>query len=643
MKLNYVILLSLLVLSGAFAQSYRTCKADRNFVKPDYGRALKQYKKLYKKNNTNELRLKVAECYRMLDSLEQAADWYKLAVNSGRVEAQYVYNYGQVLRMLGRYSDAKVQFERYNVLEPGKNGEILALSCDLVDKFKKDSARYSITPVSFNSESDDFSALQYEDGLIYASSRYDKKKDLYDWYSKPSYYDLYFAKSQSSPTDSAGNNAVALKGRINSYFHEGPGALTDSASTMYFTSSRRSAGTKRVDKKGFLHFQIYSARKSRKGKWKHIKCFPHNSRHYSLGHPTISADGSRMIFTSNLAGGYGGFDLYICYREENKWGKPINLGSKVNSPGNEMFPRFGPDNKLYFASDGQMGLGGFDLYVSTETQEGWGSVTNLGYPINTRFDDFSLELTSGNTGYFSSNRKGGKGMDDIYYVTVSAGKEEKEKTFAQADTGMILLVGNIVNPMNDKAEGGVDVTLVDKLTNTSEKTKTDADGYFSFEVAPESIYELKMFKDSLSNKNLDFNTLGVDGGDTITFSDIIIEGILLKDIYYGYNEYKILPTAYPILDSIVAMMKEKPEVTVDIGGHTDCRGSFAYNLELSWKRANAAQEYLVSKGISANRITLSAFGEQHILNKCRDGVQCTEEQHRVNRRTVLKILKPVGF
>jgi outer membrane protein OmpA-like peptidoglycan-associated protein len=636
-------LIMLTIVSGLFAQSYKTCKADRNFLKPDYEKALNQYKNLYKKNNTNELRVKIAESYRMLDSLEQAADWYKLAVNSGDVEAQYVYNYGQVLRVLEQYSDAKVQYQRYNVLQPGRNGEVLALSCDLVDKFKRDSARYTIIPVSFNSESDDFSSLQFRDGIIFASTRYNKKKDMYDWYTKPAYFDLYFAQNQTSPSDSATAEPVPLKGKVNSWFHEGPAALADS-STMYFTSSRRSGGSKRVDKNGYLHFQIYSAQQSKKGKWKKMKCFTHNDKHYSVGHPALSADGSRMIFTSDLAGGYGGFDLYVAYKEDKKWGKPVNLGSTVNSAGNEMFPRFGLDNKLYFASDGQMGLGGFDVYVSTETQEGWGSVTNLGYPLNTSLDDFGLEFASPTTGFISSNRKGGKGMDDIYFVTIGPTKREvKERSFTQTDTSMILLIGNIVNPMTDKAEGGVEVTLVDKLTNMTEQVKTDADGYFAFEVEPESIYELKLFKDSLSNKNLDFNTLGVSPGDTITFSDISIEGILLKDIYYGYNEYKILPTAYPIMDSIITVMKEKPDITVDIGGYTDSRGSFAYNLELSYKRAYAAQEYLVSKGIAANRISITSYGEQFLLNKCVDGVKCSEEEHRVNRRTVFKISKPVGL
>jgi outer membrane protein OmpA-like peptidoglycan-associated protein len=351
-----------------------------------------------------------------------------------------------------------------------------------------------------------------------------------------------------------------------------------------------------------------------------------------------------------MPGGYGKSDIYFSVFSNSQWSKPFNLGPKINTEGNEFFPFISNDGIVYFASDGHGGLGGLDIYFSVPERGVFNSIENMGYPVNSSRDDFGLVLDStGVKGYFTSNRVGGKGNDDLYFLKIKRVPVIIRGVIKDRDTRDVLSDAK-VDVVNEN--GQVIATSITRI-----------DGQFEFEVNKGQQYIIKVNKEFYFENEKPVATASLRPNDEV-FSEIFLEQkidesategpppinmeeengealqvIELEYINYDLDKSDVRPDAAATLDKLIALMKEYPDLEIRVESHTDSRGSDEYNLLLSKKRAKAAFDYLVSKGIDPNRMLYHGYGETRLLNNCTNGVNCTEEQHEVNRRSIVKVVR----
>ncbi|MCC7222640.1 MAG: OmpA family protein [Chitinophagales bacterium] len=384
--------------------------ANAHFDNYNYTQAIATYRDILLLDNLLEAKIKLAECYRLTADFAQAEYWYK-QIMPLVADPVYKLRYGQVLQSTGRYAEARVLFAEYARLDPW--GEQLVRGCDLaMGTLSQPNADHQIVPLMINTAGSDFGAIRYANGIIFCSDR----RNTPDQAGAASlnlggnYLDLYY----SARLFEGYEEPQKLKGKINSAYNDGPANASPDGTILYFT---RNVNYKKEG--GGIKLGIFESRSQADGKWGDGTAFQHNNTAYSLAHPTLSADGQNLYFVSDMPGGFGGTDLYICTKIDTFWSQPINLGATVNTPGNEMFPFLHPDGTLYFASDGLPGLGGLDIFQTQRTAGKWAMPRNMGSPINSFRDDFGLTLTDTKAdGYFASNRSGGFGSDDLYYLRI---------------------------------------------------------------------------------------------------------------------------------------------------------------------------------------------------------------------------------
>lgn len=399
-------------------------RADRLYYQFSYAGAINLYKAVLSENPTlpnPRVELQIAECYRKLNQPAQAADWYKkLTGNDTLFGAEQSLRYAQVLKGSGQYADAKIWYKRYQQLsgDGGNQANIHLSALANLDVYFKDSAAYAIHPVNFNSELSDFSPMFYEDGLVFVSARQTAEvrlvENVFNWDKQP-YLDLFYVGP-----DSAGlmGKPIPWNDKLNTQYHEGPLAFFDDGQRVLFTRNNFYQGRFRKSSDNINKLKLYSALKNG-DTWTQLTSLPFNSDEYSVGHPTFLADGKTMIFVSDMPGTEGGTDLWKSVWNGQDWSTPENLGKTLNTPGNEMFPFFHADGTLYFASDGLGGLGGLDIYKSEWEEGTFGTPKNMGYPVNTHFDDFGIIMDgTGIQGYFSSNRDSLED-DNIFQITIT--------------------------------------------------------------------------------------------------------------------------------------------------------------------------------------------------------------------------------
>ena len=365
-----------------------------------------------------------------------------------------------------------------------------------------------------------------------------------------------------------------------------------------------------------------------------------NKEEYSVGHPAISPDGDILYFVSDMPGGVGETDIYYCVKNvDGTWETPQNAGTTINTSGKEMFPVIEKNGDLYFSSNGHPGMGGLDMFRSTGSKETWSEPENLKHPFNSPKDDFAILFTEeGKTGFFTSNRDGGEGADDIYSfkytpppvptkltLQVTTWEKMENDTLAILTDEVNILYCESSNPKNKR-----------KLTNMG-------DGKYEVVISCDSKYEVS----AISNKFFAVPAQTIEThcetfNDTVfvkfVFERIVLnKEIVIENIYYDYNKANIKPEAAIELGKVISLLKENPAIIIELGSHTDSRGSDSYNLDLSQRRADAAVKYIVENGISQERITAKGYGETKLLNRCSNGVRCSEQEHQKNRRTEFKI------
>lgn len=883
------VLLLLLFVNVSFAQLKRANKYYDNY---EYVKAIQLYKKAVKKSDNKEALEKIANSYRLTKNYKESEKYYAQLVKLSNVAPINNFYYGMVLKNNGKIDEAKEQFKIYaNSAPSDKKAEMSVKSCDDIKIWISRTQQFEVNKIdNLNSVHSDFCPVMYKNELVFVSERtMDMVNYTTNAWNKQPFLNVYSSSIASSADGKVKftKKVKTFSWHINTNYHDGPVCFNAEQNVMYLTRVNYVLNKK---DKNFVNLpKLYISKLNGKS-WGKAEPFQYNSDSYAVAHPSISADGQSLYFASDMPGGFGGTDIYVCKKEGDGWGKPQNLGDMVNTPGSEVFPYIRKDGMLYYSSDGHSSFGGLDIFSTSKVDGKYTEARNLGLPLNSATDDFGIVFNDDFTkGYFSSDRAGGEGSDDIYsfvalnkFLTV-AGKillsknladpaknaevmlltedgkvinvattdntgffkfdkldpdkkymvkldetdpqfKDKSKYYLTDEKDKIIRVtvindkggkfifqnlpsdpnglpelgasddvtiaGNllygenpskpmsntVVNLVNDKGEvvqtattnafgafvftdlpadenfivkvdesdtqlapntkiiitnksgkemqttksgdtgnfkfsflaadkaslklmtvedselrfdlkGGLitenklpipstTVNIVDEKGKVVATTKTDANGIFQFEnlLADKNILfalddkdeKLKSFnKIFLTNSKgviikefarangvfvftilqADQNKLGVLYVDDPWLKVLQLKNQVKKDsltivenVYYNYGEAKILPEAAKTLDKVINIMKNDPSLVIDLSAHTDSRSTQEFNLKLSEQRAKAAVDYIIKGGITKDRISGKGYGESRLINKCADGVECTEEEHAKNRRTEFKIL-----
>lgn len=729
--------------------------ADRLYDELAYFKAVELYEDLAKRSKATSYQIRrTAECYRELDNFKNAETWYEKLVASPDVTADDYYHYAQTLKSNEKYREANVQMEKF--LEKSSDNTIAIAHSenkDYENELKVHADRYEIAPLKeANTEDSDFGTNYFtvdgEDAVVFASSRRNmnalNKKSQWD---DSHFLDLYVVKLDKEGQGVSNDN---FSKDVRSKYHEGPASFSNNGTKIYLTRSNFLDKKKGLDQKRHNNLKLYLA-EFKDGKWSELEEFKYNHNDYSVGHATVTEDGNTMYFVSDMPTPRGGnanknrgeTDIWKSVKKsDGQWGIPENVKS-VNTEGKEMFPFIGKTGILYFASNGHVGLGGLDMYRAEPDGDSFGKPLNMGYPLNTNYDDFAFVVNEEEeVGYVSSNREinEAKGGDDIYKVNILYPFGPK----------MYTISGKAIDVATGEILAGVEINIVDVVTGEIVgKGTTDENGKYSLDGIPEGQYKIVGEKDDYSTVDppLTINTDDIKGR-VVTDMDVkmkkndcgllgivsdaesgaIIEGVKviltnkatgekvevftdaegnfkdpltgipcpggtidyrfhlekegyypkeinfkyvitksgivnlneflkvnlipntktvevseicgLDDILFDFNKYRIRKDAAVILDKLVQCLKENPGMRVEIGAHTDCRGSSSYNRRLSSKRAKASMRYVISKGISKDRIFGRGYGEDQLkVEDCSTCYKCSEETHQENRRTEFKTVQ----
>lgn len=627
------------------------------FQEKNYTLAIPQLKNEYKEQQVPLLRgekaFYVAECYRLSGNTKDAEGWYAEAIKQG-YDAIATYNYALTLKANEKYKQAIEQFTNYARLEPFSKEKAFdqIKACNLAMRWEKERTNLDLKNLTnINTSASEYAPVVLPNGdLVFTSDRLDATgSDTYGWTGEK-FSDLYLTKKQSGGTYSG---VVAFASELNSGFNEGTPTFNKDATEVYFTRCG-SQGKGAND-----YCAIYVSRQQSLGGWSEPeKLFLFENDTFNIGHPFLSRDGKYLLFAAEAPGGYGGKDLYITYLQAGAWTAPKSLGKEINTDGNEVFPFVDETGTLYFSSDGHDGLGGLDIFAAPANGGVWSKPENLKIPINSGADDYGLWLTKAKpknandpvrmSGFFSSNRPGGAGKDDIY-------------AFQLSNENLYVLEGVILEKIfadpKDPNSKVIDFQPVDAANITLKKygpgfpvianLKSDKFGRFGHDLEKESEYYVSGEKEGFLKQSSKASTKGLRDLNNITIAvkvRIIVERIFenvdikIENIYYDYDSTALRPDSYPALDTLYALFAENPTIVVEIGSHTDSRGKNEYNLTLSQGRAASVVKYLVNKGIPLERLKAVGYGETMPVNKCVDGVECTEAEHQLNRRTTFKIL-----
>ena len=621
--------------------------ADKQYELFNYVKAVDLYEQAYKKKESLHAAERLAESYANMNNYIQAESWYAIASKMSGSKPENILGYAKALQNNSKYSAAKVQYQTYIDLKKDvteRQQEVWLASCDSAIKWMKIPKQVElINQKALNSIQSDWGAVAYQGGVVFTSDRTNTgleskegtpflkfdganvpDKKVYGWTGN-GYLKLYL---KSSLTDSLKLFPI----KTGTKYHVGSASFTPDGKTMYFTMTPIPDDLEKVkNKPSTVNVEIYSSTKDAGGNWGEPVPFKYNDvNKFSVGDPFITTDGNSLYFASNMPGGVGGTDIYVCLKTDaGDWGKPVNL-KEVNTPGNDRSPFFDEKDNFYFSSDGRVGMGGLDVFRALRVGGNIGTIENLGYPFNSPQDDFSFYMGDKGLIYLSSNRNNGLGSDDIYTI----------------DQKMIIafkLEGQVFDQKTKEPIAGAMVTLA-KVNGGSLKAETDENGAYKFNLSKETEYNVSADKTAYRSDSENIATIGLTSSQVLV-QNLFLEpieinkAIRIENIYYDFDKWNIRSDAAAELDKLVKIMNENPTIWIELGSHTDSRGKDAYNLTLSQKRAESAVAYIISRGISKNRIEAKGYGETQLLNKCANNVECSEADHQLNRRTEFKIVK----
>jgi outer membrane protein OmpA-like peptidoglycan-associated protein/tetratricopeptide (TPR) repeat protein len=642
MKIKMLVFLFLTTFATKnFAQERALQKANTAYENYAYIDALKIYESVAAKGYKSvEMFQNMGNAYYFNGNYEKAALWYEEMFSMNvKVESEYYYRYAQTLKSIGNNEKAdKILSQFYQILNKKKKIKSTNKGNDYLKTIQNNSGRFTVENADFNSKYSDFGTTFLGNKLVFTSSR----DSLSFFELTHNWTNQYFTNIYLASFDSIGKFSKLEKWdkNINSKFNESSPIFTKDGSTLYFTRNNYLKGKRNKSSDKATLLKLYKA--NLKGNiWTNVKELPFNDNEYSVAHPALSPDGKTLYFASNMPGTLGQSDLFrVTINVDGTYGKPENLGSKINTSERETFPFISDENELYFASDGHSGLGGLDIFVSKINDDG--SIEepiNIGAPANSPQDDFAFWMdVKTRKGYFSSNRPGGKGFDDIYKFT-----ETRKLNCEQ------LVTGKITDDESKMAISNATVVLLDEQFHEIQKQYSDENGLYSFKVKCGLTYYIRIIKQEFDiqeqkievENNIDHTTFSIKMIKTIKkigIGDDLAKVFGIKTIYFDLDKFDIRPEAAFELEKIVAVLKANPTMKVAIKSHTDSRQSFEYNLILSDKRAKSTANWIISNGIDAMRLSSKGYGESQLINSCSDGIQCTEEEHQANRRSEFVVI-----
>lgn len=641
------------------AQSRRVIAADQAFNSYQYNLAASRYKKAYSKTRNradkDRISFKLGESYRMMNNTRRAEMAYRRIAKSAYARNNpIVYlHFANMLRANEKYKDAAEYYTLYAENVPddplGRNG---VESIELIEEWVKNPTKYEVTNVKkINSKSDDFAPTysdKFYNALLFTSTREGSTgKGLDDWTGQ-NYSDL-FQSRQDRKGEWSEPVLADTEGKLNTSANEGAPAFNDIFSTLYYTRCGNAEDTS-------ANCQIMSIKRSGRG-WGEVKLVKlGNDSTVTNGHPAISKDELTLIFSSDRKNGQGGKDLWIATREStaDEFKKPLNLGSVVNTPGDEQFPFLRNDTTLYFASNGHPGMGGLDIFKTTLRDKVWTKPVNLEVPVNSSGDDFAMIFQPDtDEGFFTSNRRGGRGGDDIYHfinpplIFTLQGTIKDDRTLQFVPLATVRLTGS-------------DGSSVD--------VKTDPKGFYSYsksQIKPNTTYDISVLKDNYFNKKAKETTVGVEKNKDFVV-DFLLEPIpekpvVLPDILYDLAKWDLKPQYQDSLQGLIKTLLENETVVVELAAHTDARDTEERNDILSQRRAESVVDYLIQRGIDPARLVAKGYGERvpriMAVDKVKDGflfkagtrltetfidsLKTTAEKeaaHALNRRTEFRVL-----
>ena len=596
-RIRLFLIAMLLFATAVNAQTNKFKRAEALYQAGGYNEAIDIYKdELDKIKDKQELAMcffKIGNCYRHIGNSRQAEGFYQKAIARECQNPKVYLYYADMLRMGEKYDQAIEQYQKYKSLVPGdKLADVGIQSCDLAKQWTETPSGYEITNMrglntKFNEYSPVFASADYTTMLL-TSSREGTAGNKKSAVTGEYFSDLFITERNAQGTWS---KPQSVSDNINTIHEEGSATLSADFNTMYFSRCM-------VSKRGKQGCQLYMAKRAEQG-WLMPEAI--NVAHDSVivAHPSLSDDGLTLYFVSDMVGGYGGLDIWKLTRASasDNFGEPVNLGPSINTSANEMFPFAHPDGSLYFASNGHPGMGGLDLFKAMPAGSEW-SVENMRYPMNSPSDDFGIVFERDReAGYFSSRRAKGRGGDDIYMFYLPplifnmTGKITDDKTHQPIAGATVKLVGS----------DGVVLT-----------TTTADDGTYKFNLRPNADYVVIASKKGYLNNKGKNTTKGEgqskDFGQNIALTSTA-KPITIPNIFYDYDRWELRPESQSALDMLVDILNDNPNITIELGAHTDSRGSEEYNYDLSQRRAQSVVNYLIQKGIVPERLRAKGYAQ----------------------------------
>ena len=662
MKINIlsVILVALFIaigLSGCNSAMQAYKKGVRHYDAGEYNLALPQFEKAAKGAvDPARLNYYTAESYRLSNRFAEAVPFYQKALDANTSEPDARFNYAYALKSQGNYAGALEQLQQYVANAPKTTAkpvldkarrEIETLKA--IDIIAQNKSLISLKNMSnLNTPEAEMLPVVRGEELIFTASRKDKPQ-IYKNNGLPM-LGIYKTKLNQNP-DETGNapelfSPSIFKGDVN----EGNPAFSKDGKMMVFARGNNGK------RKGGADLDLYLSRLGEGNVWSQPARLPISDSLAWDSSPAFSADGKTLYFASSRVGGAGGIDLYrTSIDASGRFGRPVNMGRDINTPGDEMFPYVAPNAKLYFASDGHPGLGKLDVFVATRSG-GVTRVENMGQPVNSPADDFGLIYTEATKGFLASNRSGGKGDDDIYFF--QEGPMADTTTIAQTPLGApktvrYFIAGTVsVNESPVVPLDSARVRILDDATGQpiAEETTGEGGTFGKYPLQEGKDYTILAERRGYLTRREPFTMQGKSipqvfltksQTDTTFYVPILLDKSLLnktfvlENIYYDLDKFNIRADASPELDKIVVILKDNPTLKLELSSHTDIRAADAYNIRLSQNRAKSAVDYIVSQGVTSDRLVAKGYGETQLVVKNAK----TEEEHQRNRRTEIKILE----
>ncbi|WP_238252417.1 OmpA family protein [Capnocytophaga cynodegmi] len=629
-----------------FSQEKQMQKANEMYKNYAYIDAIKIYENIAKKGFVNqELLERLGNSYYFNAEYDKASTWYeKLFENKEyKVQPEYYYRYALSLKSLGKYAESDQMMRKFVEITGADDTRAILFEehKDYREEIKENSNRLELLQTGVNTEHSEYGTAFYGDKVIFAASNTSLIKPVSKWTGE-SFYDLYEANRDSISL----SKKTLFSSKINTKFNESTAVFTKDGKTVYFTRNNYVNKKVRMDSENTILLKILRATKDDRGNWGNIVEMPFNSNTYSVAHPALSPDEKYLYFASDMPGTLGSSDIFRVEILENGYGKPENLGNIINTSGRESFPFISKDNVLYYSSDGYPGLGGLDIFATKLYDNGTTSrVINIGEPGNSVDDDFCFVIDKeSKVGFLTSNRTGGKGKDDIYGFY-----ERIPLNF----TCNKILKGVVKNSETMEIISGATVSLSGKKMDLLKTEASDPAGGFAFGEefinCQDSHFYLKGEKEGYETaevkvemkgkgKEIHYEILLKPRVIKVTEGDDLAKVFKIENIYFDFDKSNIRYDASVQLAKILEVMKEYPNMKIDVRSHTDSRGSDSYNLALSDRRAKSTVKWIIDNGIDASRITGKGYGETQLTNHCSNGVKCTPEEHQSNRRSEFIII-----